>query len=69
MNEEITTLEQEEISLENEIIYITCEKRKIIDKINQVNNKAKRNKLLKKAQENGITASELQEYFNNVMGR
>ena len=38
------------------------------DKINRVKSKSKKNKLVKKLNEPGITSQELQEYFDKIMG-
>ena len=38
------------------------------DKINKVKSKSKKNKLIKKLNEPGITSQELQEYFDKIMG-
>lgn len=38
------------------------------DKINKVKSKSKKNKLVKKLNEPGITSQELQEYFDKIMG-
>lgn len=41
----------------------------MMDKINKVKSKTKRNKLIAKSKENGITAAELEEYYNKIMGK
>ncbi len=41
----------------------------VMDKINKVSNKTKKNKLIAKSKENGITADELEKYYKKIMGK